>query len=220
MSFLDLPPEMRFQVYAYIAIPDSAPFSDYHGMYLSCKQIRTEMNKECGRVLGSHLKAIQTSLIKMSITIPTTFLAMQHIHLTYDFPRPREPSNTYPFFEPLSRLLDLRLASLTVTTAKGSRQWFTRMVWPIEWVFSRFYREEIHARRIVVEIPDAARPRVRDWFQTAERMFRPGVLRETGEVHHFRWALLPGRRVNAVWETPELYRWRASKGRRRSARSG
>jgi hypothetical protein len=52
MSFLELPLEMRYQVYDYMTIPHTEPSSNDHGNYLSCHQIKDEMESECRIVFG------------------------------------------------------------------------------------------------------------------------------------------------------------------------
>jgi hypothetical protein len=55
MAFLRLPTELRLAIYTVMAIPDTAPFSAYHGLYMSCRQIKLEMDDQCAKVLGAHL---------------------------------------------------------------------------------------------------------------------------------------------------------------------
>ena len=80
-AFLDLPAELRLQIYGYIAVPYTRPFSSYIGLYLSYSQVQAEMNDECGSVLLAHLLDIQSQLLASRIDIPATFLEMQHIRL-------------------------------------------------------------------------------------------------------------------------------------------
>jgi hypothetical protein len=52
---LELPLELRNQIYAIIATPTEAPFFEYKGLYLSCHQIKEEMDSECPKAFEEHL---------------------------------------------------------------------------------------------------------------------------------------------------------------------
>ncbi|CAE7185786.1 hypothetical protein CFE70_006352 [Pyrenophora teres f. teres 0-1] len=85
-SFLQLPSEIRLQVYSHMAIPFTTPFSAYRGLYLSCRQIRAEMDDECGKILGEYLHTIKAGLeddVSTAMTIPGDFLSMQHVRLDF-----------------------------------------------------------------------------------------------------------------------------------------
>lgn len=57
--FLDLPAEIRVLVYAQMAVPHKAPMSVYHGLYLSCRQVKEEMEYECVKVMDEYTKKIE-----------------------------------------------------------------------------------------------------------------------------------------------------------------
>ncbi|KAH4906326.1 hypothetical protein HBH70_108280 [Parastagonospora nodorum] len=84
-SFLDLPLELRYQVYFYIAIPRYTYFSTYHGLYLSCHQVRNEMNQECGSILQKHLDLIGDSLPVGTIKFDPSVYAKQRVQMSLDF---------------------------------------------------------------------------------------------------------------------------------------
>jgi hypothetical protein len=84
-SFLDLPLELRYQVYFYIAIPRYTYFSTYHGLYLSCHQVRNEMNQECGSILQKHLDLVGHSLPVGTIKFDPSVYAKQHLQMSLDF---------------------------------------------------------------------------------------------------------------------------------------
>lgn len=77
MSFFSLPPELRYQIYGYMAIPYTEPFSVYHGLYLSCHQIKDEMDAECGPILDLHLRSI-CSAVGVDLDLPVSLLEKQH----------------------------------------------------------------------------------------------------------------------------------------------
>lgn len=81
-SFLDLPLELRYQVYSYTAIPRSTYFSTYHGLYLSCHQARNEMNLECGTILKKHLNHLGLSLPVGTIKFHPSVFAKQHVQIS------------------------------------------------------------------------------------------------------------------------------------------
>jgi len=43
--FLELPIELRFNIYALVAVPVKNQPSDYPGLYLSCSQIKSEIDQ-------------------------------------------------------------------------------------------------------------------------------------------------------------------------------
>jgi hypothetical protein len=55
-DFLGLPTELRFMVYREISDPLTACVSDYKGMYLSCRQLKAEMDQECPKPLARYLE--------------------------------------------------------------------------------------------------------------------------------------------------------------------
>jgi hypothetical protein len=59
--FLRLPGELRNQIYGYIAIPNSAPLSSYKGLYLSCRQVKNEMDYEVVEEYQKYLQAMHLS---------------------------------------------------------------------------------------------------------------------------------------------------------------
>ncbi|KAI1683713.1 hypothetical protein KJE20_06218 [Pyrenophora tritici-repentis] len=120
-SFLDLPAETRLQIYSYMAIPDTTPFSAYHGLYLSCRQVRAEMDDECGKILGEYLPTIKPQarwnfISSPVMTIPGNFLAMQHIRLDLrHYPTQLLTRAHRSFF---SRIMSTQFASVTIVLTK------------------------------------------------------------------------------------------------------
>jgi hypothetical protein len=108
-SFLDLPAELRYQIYGYIAIPDTAPLSSYAGLYLSCRQIRLEMDSECIKVFRAYLTTLQDQLEETHVDLPESFAEMQHVRLNV------KTLIWNPQFDNLETFLSLHLASLSIT---------------------------------------------------------------------------------------------------------
>jgi len=52
-TFLTLPTEIRNEIYGIIAIPNTTPLSEYHGLHSSCRQIKAELEGETSRVLSA-----------------------------------------------------------------------------------------------------------------------------------------------------------------------
>jgi len=81
-SFLDLPLELRYQVYSYTAIPTSTYFFTFHGLYLSCHQVRNEMGPECGSILQKHLDHLEHSLPVGTIKFDPSAFGKQHVQMS------------------------------------------------------------------------------------------------------------------------------------------
>ncbi|KAI4668974.1 uncharacterized protein J4E79_001016 [Alternaria viburni] len=110
-SFLDLPAELRNQVYGYIAIPHIAPLSSYIGLYLSCRQIRSEMDSECAKIFRAYLKTFQDQHQDAHLDIPETFAQMQHVRLHVI---PTKSSNPDRQLDTVTAIFSLHLASLSI----------------------------------------------------------------------------------------------------------
>jgi hypothetical protein len=89
MSFLELPTELHISVEVMIAIPKTAPFSVYQGFYMSCRQIKSEMDSECSKVFEEYLSSLHSSFRARDTAwpvqpaIPETYSAMQHILIVF-----------------------------------------------------------------------------------------------------------------------------------------
>jgi len=102
-----------------MAIPTTTPFSEYSGLYLSCRTFRAEMDNECGKILKSHLYTVKAQMegylpeMFPSIQFPVSeaFLQMQHIRV--DFSQCRG-SDCYYICDRFSKLMyPNRFASIT-----------------------------------------------------------------------------------------------------------
>jgi hypothetical protein len=154
-SFLDLPAELRYQIYGYIAIPDTAPLSSYAGLYLSCRQIRLEMESECIKVFRAYLATLQNQLEETHVDLPESFAEMQRLRLnvkTFVFD-PRTPR-----LHNLKAFLSLHLASLSITylVPENPLTWYEKMhhvVWSVFTVVVQLLREVVNSRQIRAEYP-------------------------------------------------------------------
>jgi hypothetical protein len=115
ISFLALPPEIRNQIYSYMTPINGHP-RDYAGLFLSCKQARTEMDDECFKPMHHFIDSLEAGWAAMAnvplqIPRPQRYAHMQHFNL--EFPRSLATSPAYniPYFYPL---FILHLESLTL----------------------------------------------------------------------------------------------------------
>jgi hypothetical protein len=179
MSFLKLPTELRLKIYSYMAIPNEVPFSQYHGLYLSCHQIQAEMDRECGAILSAHLSSIRGQLTWAKFNVPDTFLEMQHIRLAINV------ANSQPYMcsnPQLNKLLQLRLTTLTIASK----------LLGIVWCRDRIFNGEVYARHLSCTMP------AMDEREAIERVTSAALFNLNGFM--FRWAVLPGQPVMAVWD--------------------
>lgn len=56
--FSKFPAEIRIKIYSYMTV-DSAPFSQFRGLYLSCRQAKAEMDHELPPAMKAMVKALQ-----------------------------------------------------------------------------------------------------------------------------------------------------------------
>jgi hypothetical protein len=112
MSFLSLPAELRFQIYGIIAIP-TTPFSAYRGMYLSCRQVKSELDEEGTKAVKAYVADIAaiTPGIEIKITsgIPSVRLSLRLDATAYR----AEPVVICD--RVFSRIFGLHLSSLTIS---------------------------------------------------------------------------------------------------------
>ncbi|RMZ68234.1 hypothetical protein GMOD_00004447 [Pyrenophora seminiperda CCB06] len=96
-SFASLPPEIRLEIYSYMAIPLTTPFITWHGLYLSNRTIRAEMDAECGKILRAYLVSKAAKMANRvqevgrvvgardceqdELLLPGTFLQMQNLRI-------------------------------------------------------------------------------------------------------------------------------------------
>jgi hypothetical protein len=86
--FLRLPLELRLQVYTSIAqdVPHHPSMTEFSGLVLSCRQIKSEFEKEYMRVYQMEVSNIAQSLIHEGIqitSVPTVFSMAQILPYSY-----------------------------------------------------------------------------------------------------------------------------------------
>jgi hypothetical protein len=174
MSFLNLPLELRFQIYGITADPSIAPFSEYQGLYLSCRQIKDEMDTELPRATNAHLARI-TALLPPGVTISAsgTLPAPLNVRVTLD--RSMYPSSprtclylngegivgVTPWDNFLQNALGLHVESLTLAfKTRGATEMYHQANdpnkrWRIHTWLANVFRSRFHstnARRVIVEL--------------------------------------------------------------------
>lgn len=84
LSFLDLYLELRLEVYSYMtpAVKDFE-HADYQGLYLSCKQIKAEMDDECVKPMKKIMAELKTSQgCPIHVSIPSTYSQIKNITIS------------------------------------------------------------------------------------------------------------------------------------------
>jgi hypothetical protein len=143
--FLLLPAEIRLQIYGIMAIPDTDLVSSYKGLFLSCKQIKDEMEDEFTYVFGKYIQPLKSAMAaqlpgssvqlvrerfsgsyRLEITLPSTSLP----------PGPTRDYDEYPDVLwtlvklPLDLLsIDLTLSEDRSTLPEGLREADTMALW-------------------------------------------------------------------------------------------
>lgn len=218
MSFLALPTELRFQIYDYFCIPHHAPFAEYHGIYLSCKTIQRDIDKEGGRVFGAYLKRVQDSLATVHSTrvlggdlwtIPTDFLSMHRMQLS---PNPERPSSCFCFFSKqllkyVTAFQHLHLTSITISV-QHENWWLAINVLDNLLTFFDTHRDtsahgiRFNTMTVVVPRMDSEQAALCVAYAQRCRTFAAMQYLEGGEIPRFRW-LVPeqqGQFVKGVWD--------------------
>ncbi|PVH99290.1 hypothetical protein DM02DRAFT_629515 [Periconia macrospinosa] len=120
--FLSLPAEIRLKIYPLCANPLDRPFSEYKGLYLSCRQIYWEMDVECTKIWKTHLG----DWIKDRDKPNTSFRDLRNPVIEFDFDKLFNPRgithvcNNLNYFFPSVHLDTLTLKPQTIPTHDGS----------------------------------------------------------------------------------------------------
>jgi hypothetical protein len=176
-SFLTLPAELRLQIYTDLAIPLHTPFSAYHGLYLSCRQIRTEIDIYCGPLYAKYLSRELSMLEWASFELPPTFLQMHHLHITIHSNYTVDWNcHEYDYFMQLDGLFRLYLGSLTVALHPELRDAENLVLQ----ILAGKKRGELNASRVVGVMPRMMRSDERFFHVVVEAM-------DLGRVE-VRWA--------------------------------
>jgi hypothetical protein len=201
MSFLCLPLELRLQIYGYISFPHDAPLSQYQGLYLSCQQIKNELDDEGAKVVRAFFSRLEARLRTCTITTPSSLVDMQHIYVRTGIQSKITGKPCMWIINPdLDALFDLRLTSLTILTQCGGLQAVSTPADVIKIVImlcrktSEISKGKANIGRISVGLPPM------DGRQAGYITERVRDFRETGEEYMFRLDVQPGELVKAVWE--------------------
>jgi hypothetical protein len=199
MQFLCLPFELRLQIYGYISYPHDAPLSQYQGLYLSCSQIKNELDDEGTKVVRAFFSRLEARLKTCTITTPSSLVDMQHIYVRTGIQSKITGKPCGWIINPdLDALFDLRLTSLTILTQFGGLQAVSTDVIRIVIMLCRKTSEiskgKANIGRISVELPPM------DGRQAGYITERVRGFRQTGEEYMFRLDVQPGELVKAVWE--------------------
>jgi hypothetical protein len=118
-SFLSLPAELRFEVYATINAINDIPMSDFKGLYLSCWEVKAEMDKECTVKMGRAItKAWNEDASGLYFELPKTFATARQLQLLMPGAvLPEDGIDPHPTLDVIRRLAGLvdivgRLAGL------------------------------------------------------------------------------------------------------------
>lgn len=117
MALLSIPIELRLQIYKHITIRTVAPLSVYRGVYLSCRQIKSELDNEGPKILLKYLSKLVSKIPDIQLSLPGSIFAMQHIRMTLSESITDSENSVFLHkkFTILVRLLRLHLSSLTFT---------------------------------------------------------------------------------------------------------
>jgi hypothetical protein len=200
MGFFSLPIELRFHIYSLFAIPQFAPFSDYRGLYRSCRQIMGEIDEEGGRIFRNHVNSLQIDWKAPrkyayfgAISVRCRYSTIQHLRLALDphaYHKARQ-KNDEGFFA----FIDLHLESLTLflyEKSASTASWEDDGTWLFYWIINQLERRSMHARtrRIMLQLPPADKKIAPLWKRMGDRIGRYG----------FRWIMEPGSPICGVWE--------------------
>jgi hypothetical protein len=115
-GFLDLPAELRLEIYEWVNADNTVPTSEFKGLYLSCRQIKKEMDDAC---ITKPTQMVQKML--NDDAIPFTCMPTKKFskvrQLTIRLPANYlldEAWDDYPKFDNFHKLLFLPLESVTV----------------------------------------------------------------------------------------------------------
>ncbi|KAF2865772.1 hypothetical protein BDV95DRAFT_623534 [Massariosphaeria phaeospora] len=90
--FLNLPAELRLQIYGYLSIPQTGPTSEGKGLSLSCRQIKHEMDIECTKQMNVFIRDIVRewrdkfpSVPNLWVLQPDTFAGIKDLEIQIPF---------------------------------------------------------------------------------------------------------------------------------------
>lgn len=168
MSFLDLPPELRLQVHGIIAIPDVAPFAEYRGLYLSCHQVKDELDKEGPQGLFRYLDKIKDGIpntILVNTFSKSTFWHTLDIHIRFECPRDHNDHCIESSSSFLSPVLGLHVRNLTFAVSRPkARQMISFASVQLSSIMM-LKAADICANQAVMELPVMPRDEVSEFIE-------------------------------------------------------
>jgi hypothetical protein len=132
--FLDLPAELRIKIYEYMS-PVISGFraSHYAGIYLSCQQIRKEINVECKKPFMKALDHLQTALqAHYTVFWPETTISGAVTN--------EQPSNPFPCLDKLKTHLGMDI-SISLSQEGLFESFSSRLHWSTKTLTLRFLVE-------------------------------------------------------------------------------
>lgn len=163
MALLSLPRELRNNIYSHVATP-FAPVLKLSGLYLSCRQIKAELDLEHQLSLDAYIRILRKGTQGVRITLPdrnTIGRPRLHISLATSIfsDYPADPLTRLPPL-PKSRIEEVLSNPFTCVTITFHEDAGVRFgIDNIRWIHQNLILglvlpvHEIHTRRIVVQPP-------------------------------------------------------------------
>jgi hypothetical protein len=190
VSFLDLPRELRDMVYDHMADPTSTWFSDYISLYLSCHQIKAEIEEECGPVMETHLGAIRDSFDTGNFQTGSSLLSKQHPRFIVS--RLDRKSDKHQLGFNLLGKMHFTSVTFVAQLPKKPRIFEQPMLDLMTAVFARTFNTK--ARRIVLDMYTVGKYEARAILKTSQLWFSRQYR------YNVRWCIGKAGKVSAVWD--------------------
>jgi hypothetical protein len=147
MSFLALSAELRIQVYGYAVSLEEMSFSYYVGLYMSCRQIKREIDHEGARIHCAQLSRMIPKMLGVRIEMPTSFRDCRYLRLSLSTSYHHRGRRT------LHCLFALHLGSIEITWDEDDRYTFyDNRIYMVTHRFP-FKLAELNTGRMVIHRP-------------------------------------------------------------------
>jgi hypothetical protein len=174
MSIFMLPLELRYMTYR-CALEDPDPFRFYQGLYLTCKEIKQEIEAEATKIWRLRVSSWKQNLpighgLDLQIPDHATFAQLRNLRLSLStsvykqIKRDSQP-NLLSLLQPI---LDMTLDSLTLTfheeNGVGFECWHSRWIEDniMGWAMSG--SGVLRAEKVIIDLPAMARVDADDWW--------------------------------------------------------